>query len=108
MTTAGIAFGILAFDQSTSVVVFIPLVAMLAVSFPFGAIYGVAADTTVSDGAALAAVIGAGNLAALLLPTITGAIRDATGGYSGGFLLLGIINAIAAIGVISLQRLYKP
>lgn len=104
LATAGIGFGILAVSQLPAITVFTPLVAMLAVSFPFGAIYRVAADTTVDEGAALAAVIGAGNLAALLLPAVTGALRDATGGYSGGFVLLGVLNAIAAIGVIALQR----
>lgn len=107
MATAVVAFGVLAFGRSLTVAVVFPLIAMLAVSFPFGAIYGMAADTTVSEGAALATVIAAGNLGALLLPVVTGAIRDATGGYSGGFVLLGVLNAIAAVGVVLLQRLYN-
>jgi nitrate/nitrite transporter NarK len=75
-----------------------------AVSFPFGAIYGLAGDVTTSEGIALAVVIAAGNVAALVLPAITGGIRDATGEYAGGFVLLGVINAAAVTGVVWLQR----
>lgn len=102
--SAVVAFAVLAFVHSPTVLVFFPLVAMLAVSFPFGAIYGLTADTTVGEGAAFAVVIAAGNVAALLLPTVAGAIRDATGGYSGAFVVLGLVNAIAAVGIISLRN----
>jgi len=83
-----------------------PLIAMVAVSFPFGAIYGLAGDITTSEGIALAVVIAAGNFAALVLPAITGAIRDATGEYAGGFVLLGVVNAAAVTGIIWLQKRY--
>ncbi|WP_433632657.1 MFS transporter [Halomicrococcus sp. NG-SE-24] len=107
-TAAVVGFFVLAFAHSRIVLALFPLVAMLAVSLPFGAIYGVAANSTVSEGAALAVVIAAGNLAALLLPTVTGAIRDATGDYSGAFVVLGAINAVAAAGVVALQRSSGP
>ncbi len=106
--TAVVGFGVLVFGRSLAVVVIFPLVVMFAVSFPFGAIYGVAADTAVGEGVALAVVIAAGNLAALLLPALTGAIRDVTGGYRGGFLLLGVLNAVAVVGIVLLQRLDNP
>lgn len=104
-TVAAVAgFGILAVGRSPAILVFFPLVTMLTVSFPFGAIYGLTADASVDEGAAFAVVIAAGNVAALLLPTATGAIRDTTGGYSGAFLVLGAVNAIAAVGVVSLRK----
>lgn len=104
-TVAAVAgFGILAVVRSPAVLVFFPLVTMLTVSFPFGAIYGLTADASVDEGAAFAVVIAAGNVAALLLPTATGAIRDATGGYNGAFLVLGVVNAIAAVGIVSLRK----
>ncbi|WP_458190367.1 MFS transporter [Haladaptatus sp. NG-WS-4] len=98
-----LGFAVLALARSPTVLLIFPLLAMLAISFPFGAIYGVAGDTTVDAGIALAIVIAAGNLAALLLPAVTGIIRDMTGSYRDAFLLLGALNAIAAITVIGLR-----
>jgi nitrate/nitrite transporter NarK len=97
-------FGVLAASEWVVIAVSFPLIAMIAVSFPFGAIYGLAGDITTSEGIALAVVIAAGNFAALVLPAITGAIRDATGEYAGGFVLLGVINAAAVAGIIWLQK----
>lgn len=102
--TAVAGFGVLALTRSTVVLLLCPFVAMLAVSVPFGAIYGVTADATTKEGSALAIVIAVGNLAALLLPALTGAIRDATGEYGGAFVMLGVVNAVAAIGAVSLRR----
>jgi nitrate/nitrite transporter NarK len=74
---------------------------MLAVSLPFGAIYNVAADATTAEGSALAMVIAIGNLVALVLPVVTGSIRDATGGYEGAFMILVGLNVLA-IGAATL------
>ncbi len=102
--TATVGFSVLAVAHSPLLLVVFPLIAMLAVSLPFGAIYGVTTDTAISEGAALAVVIAAGNLAALLLPAVTGAIRDATGDYGGAFVALAAINTVAAVGSLLLQN----
>ena len=80
----------------------LPLVAMLAVTAPFGAVYTLAATATDLEGAAIATVLAAGNLAAVVLPTVTGAVRDATGGYGGGFALLAAVNGLAALALVGL------
>jgi predicted MFS family arabinose efflux permease len=86
-----------------AVLVALPLVVMLAVSVPFGAVYNVAATATDREGVALATVIAVGNVAALTLPAVTGAVRDATGGYRGAFVLLGLLNALALGGAVVLS-----
>ncbi|SEL25974.1 MFS transporter [Haloferax larsenii] len=73
----------------------LPVAAMLAVSVPFGAVFSVAADAAVHEGAAIAVVVAAGNVAALVLPAVTGALRDATGTYASGFALLAGLNVVA-------------
>lgn len=97
----------------TTLVVALPLVVMFAVSVPFGAVYNVAADATASEGAAIATVVAVGNVAALVLPAVTGTIRDATGEYGGGFALLASLNlvavaAAAALGTGTDEHTEKP
>ncbi|MFC7203011.1 nitrate/nitrite transporter [Haloferax namakaokahaiae] len=92
---AAVSFAGLAVFETPSVTSLLPVVAMLAVSAPFGAVYAVTADATLHEGAALAIVVAAGNLAALVLPAITGALRDATGTYTSGFALLAVLNVVA-------------
>jgi len=84
--------------------VVVPLVTMLAVSGPFGAIFNLAADSVVAEGRALSVVVAAGNLASLVLPALTGIIRETTGGYTGAFLLLGGLNAVAALATVAAMR----
>ena len=87
------------------VVVVLPLVALVAVCVPFGAIFELAAGATARDASALAIVVAVGNLAALVLPAVTGWVRDATGGYDAAFLLLAGLNAaVAASGVLVARR----
>lgn len=91
-------FAGLAFGPPGLALAVLPVVVMLAVSVPFGAVYNVAAEATEREGVALATVIAVGNFAALVLPAVTGAVRDATGDYGGAFLLLGLLNALACAG----------
>lgn len=99
---ATLGFVLLAITRSLWVIVALTFVVMLGASFPFGAIYHATTDAIVKSGNALAIVIAAGNVAALILPTVTGVIRAMTGGYGGAFLLLGALNAAAVVGVVSL------
>lgn len=92
---AVLGFGLLATAPAVPLRAGLPLIVMLAVSVPFGAIYNVAADATRSKGSALAMVIAVGNLVGLVLPVVTGSIRDVTGGYEGAFLLLVALNLLA-------------
>jgi predicted MFS family arabinose efflux permease len=94
------SFAVLAGGPPTALVVALPLVAMLAVSVPFGAIFAVTGRATDAEGTALAFVVGCGNVAALVLPTVTGALYDATGSYAPGFGLLAAVNAVALVGVV--------
>lgn len=94
-SVAVLGFGTLAAAPTGPLRVGLPLIVMLAVSLPFGAIYNVAADATTAEGSALAMVIAVGNLVALVLPVVTGSIRDATGGYEGAFMILVGLNVLA-------------
>lgn len=85
--------GLVVLDGPALVV--LPVLVMLAVSVPFGAVYNVAADATVDESTALAMVIAVGNVAALVLPAITGALRDITGTYTPGFAVLAGLNLLA-------------
>jgi len=76
-----------------------PLVAMVAVSLPFGAVFNLAAAATPHQGAALAVVVAAGNVAAVVLPTLTGVVRTTTGGYGAVFVLLAVLLGLAAVAV---------
>jgi len=86
-----------------AVLVALPLVVMLAVSVPFGAVYNVAATATDREGVALATVIAVGNVAAVYNVAATATDRDATGGYRGAFVLLGLLNALALGGAVVLS-----
>jgi nitrate/nitrite transporter NarK len=101
--SATLGFMLLAIVQSPPYIIILPFVVMLAVSFPFGAIYHIATETITEEGTALAIVIAAGNIAALILPTFTGILRATSGGYSSGFLLLGAINAVAVGSIVWLR-----
>lgn len=99
---AAVGLGALAVGPGAALVVALPLAVMFGVSVPFGAIYNVAASATVHEGRALATVIAVGNFAALVLPAVTGLLRDVTGGYRGGFALLAAVNAAAVAGALVL------
>ncbi|GAA0647785.1 MFS transporter [Salarchaeum japonicum] len=74
-----------------------PLVAMIAVSLPFGAVYNLAAAATAQETAALALVVAAGNVAAVALPTFTGVVRANTGGYAAVFCVLAALLLAASL-----------
>ena len=93
---AAVGFGALAVTGNALAVVVLPFAVMLAVSIPFGAVYNLAAGATDADGTAIATVVAAGNVAALVLPPVTGTIRETTGSYGGAFLVLATLNAVAA------------
>lgn len=103
-TVAALGFGALAAAPSGPLRVGLPVLVMLAVSLPFGAIYNVAAGAAAAEGSALATVIAIGNLVALALPAVTGSIRDATGGYEGAFALLVGLNALAIGSAVLIAR----
>jgi len=104
-TVAAIGFGTLAAGPPRPLRLSLPLVVMVAVSLPFGAIYNVAADATATKGSALTMVIAIGNLVSLILPFVTGTIREATGGYEGAFALLVGLNAVAVGSTILMTRI---
>ncbi|TKX57137.1 MFS transporter [Halorubrum sp. SS5] len=106
-TVAVFGFGTLAVAPSGPLRVGLPLLVMLAVSIPFGAIYNVAADATATEGSALAMVIAVGNLVALVLPVVTGSIRDATGSYEGAFLILVGLNVLAIGAAVLITRTHQ-
>lgn len=109
VATAGL--GAMAATGHPLAVVVLPFVVMFAVSVPFGAVYNLAASATDRDGAALALMVAAGNVAALVLPPVAGAIREATGKYDGAFLVLAAVNAtvaVAAVGVWRYTRRSRP
>lgn len=81
-----------------------PLVVLAAVSLPFGAIFRTAAVATTRDAAALAVVIAVGNVVTLVLPVVTGWLRDATGGYDSAFLLLAALNVAATLAGVVIAR----
>ncbi|MFD1645491.1 MFS transporter [Haloarchaeobius litoreus] len=94
---AALGFGAMAATGSSAALVVLPFVVMLAVSVPFGAVYNLAAGATDAEGTAIATIVAAGNVAALVLPPVTGTIRETTGSYGGAFLVLGALNAVAAV-----------
>jgi predicted MFS family arabinose efflux permease len=98
------SFAVLAGSPPTALVVALPVVAMLAVSVPFGTTFAVTGRATDAEGTALAFVVACGNVAALVLPTVTGALYDATGSYAMGFGLLAAVNAVALVGTVALAR----
>jgi predicted MFS family arabinose efflux permease len=94
-TLAATSFAALALLGPSPLALLLPVAAMLAVSIPFGAVFNVAADATLHEGTAIAVVVAVGNVAALVLPAVTGALRDATGAYASGFALLAALNVVA-------------
>lgn len=86
----------------------VPILVMFAVSVPFGAVFNVAAEATIDEATALAVVVAAGNLAALVLPAVTGALRDATGSYDHGFLTLAAMNVLAVGAALLLAGRTRP
>jgi nitrate/nitrite transporter NarK len=98
MGTASVAFVGLAILSGPALIV-LPLVAMVAISSPFGAVFNLTSDIAADEksGAALAIVIAMGNFAGLVFPTITGAIRDTTGSYASAFGLIAIVCVIGAV-----------
>ncbi|WP_416840040.1 MFS transporter [Haloferax sp. DFSO52] len=94
-TLATVCFAGLAALGPSPLTLMLPVAAMLAVSVPFGAVFTVASNATVHEGVAIAVVVAAGNFAALVLPAVTGALRDATGTYTSGFALLALLNVVA-------------
>lgn len=98
MVTASVAFVGLA-TLSGLVLIVLPLLTMIAISSPFGAVFNVTSDVAANEesGAALAIVIAMGNFAGLAFPTITGAIRDMTGSYAGAFGLIAVVCVIGAV-----------
>lgn len=106
--SAATGFVALAGLRMQAVVVSFPILAMFAVSFPFGAIYSLAGRADVEEGTALAIVIGAGNAAALVIPTAVGAARDLFDGYQAGFGLLAALNVAATVAVLALSATDGP
>ena len=104
---AVLGFGLLATGPAVPLRAGLPLMVMLAVSLPFGAIYNIAADAAPSKGSALAMVIAVGNLVGLVLPVVTGSIRDVTGGYEGAFLLLVALNLLAFGSALLITARYQ-
>lgn len=98
MVAAGVAFLGLA-TLSGPVLIVLPLVTMIAISSPFGAVFNVTSDAAADEksGAALAVVIAMGNLAGLAFPAITGSVRDTTGSYTGAFGLIAVVCIIGAV-----------
>ncbi|WP_331233374.1 MFS transporter [Natronorarus salvus] len=97
-------FLIVLVGDGSLLVVFLPLLALAAVSLPFGAIFKITAGASRRDGTAVAIVVAAGNGAAIVLPAVTGRLRDLTGGYDGAFVLLALVNAVAACAGIAIAR----
>jgi len=104
-TDAAVGFGTLAAAPSRALRVGLPLIVIVAVSLPFGAIYNVAAEATVKKGSALAMVIAVSNLVSLILPVVTGTIRKVTGGYEGAFVLLVRLNTLAIGSAVLMIRI---
>ena len=101
---AAVGFGALALVQNGPLVVVLPLAAMLVVSVPFGAVFNVAASENVDEGTALATVIAAGNVAALVLPPVSGALRESFGSFGPPFAVLAALNLLALASALALSR----
>ena len=102
VAAAAAGFAALATGPGGRLLVALPFATMVALSVPFGALFDLAAGATDAEGLALAAVVAAGNVAALVLPPVAGAIREATGGYAGVFAVLALLNGVAAVGAVAL------
>ncbi|SDQ38487.1 MFS transporter [Natronobacterium texcoconense] len=99
-------FGLLAGTGSgqTAILVVLSLIALASVSLPFGAIFKTTAAATSRDATAVAFVVAIGNVAALVLPAVTGWIRDVTGDYGLAFAVVGALNLVAAVAGIAIAR----
>lgn len=109
LTAATTSIGCLGFlslaaIESGLLVALLPMVTMIAVSAPFGAIYNIAADADIGAGTGLGVVLAAGNLSALIFPAITGVIREDTGGYGVAFGVLAALNATAIVAALRLRK----
>lgn len=105
---AAVGFVALALGPGGSLLIALPFAVMIALSMPFGAVYNVAAGATRSEGTALATVVATGNIGALVLPPVAGALRTATGDYTVAFALLAGLNAIALASAVVLARRETP
>lgn len=105
IATAAAGFFALATGLHGQLLVVFPFATMVALSVPFGAVFDLAAEATDTEGRALATVVAAGNLAALVLPPIAGALRTATGGYGSVFAMLALLNVGAMVGTFALRRI---
>lgn len=101
---AAVGFGALAVGPTGPLLLALPFATMLAVSVPFGSVYNVAAAATDADATALALVIAAGNVAALLLPPASGALRESFGSYASSFAVLAALNVVALASAVALAR----
>lgn len=81
------------------------LLALAAVSVPFGSILKTAAVASPRDATAVALVVAVGNAAALVLPAVTGWLRDVTGTYDLAFVLLATLNVVAIAAGVAISRL---
>ncbi|MBI0293477.1 MFS transporter [Streptomyces sp. PRKS01-29] len=52
----------------------------------------------------IAVVNSVGNLSGIIAPSLTGALKDATGTYSAGYIVLGLFLVLAAGGTLALHR----
>jgi nitrate/nitrite transporter NarK len=77
----------------------LPLVTMIAVSSPFGAVFNAAADAAGDEehAAGLAVVIAMGNFAGMLFPAMTGIVREVTGSYDGAFAVISVTCLVGAV-----------
>lgn len=99
------SIGLLAITVGDGLVLVVLLfISLAAVSLPFGAILKIAATTATRDATAVAIVVAAGNAAGLVLPVVTGWVRDVTGGYDVAFALLALLNFTAAIAGLTIAR----
>ena len=101
---AAVGFGVLATGLDGPLLLALPFATMIAVSVPFGAVFDVAAGATDAEGTALATVVAAGNVAALVLPPVSGALREASGTFRGPFAMLAAVNLVALAGAVALAR----
>ncbi len=105
---AALGFGTLALGRSEALLVALPLLTMLAVSVPYGAVFDLAAGATDAEGTALATVFAAGNVAALVLPPVSGALREAFGSFAAAFAMLAALNLVALASALALSRNEPP
>jgi nitrate/nitrite transporter NarK len=91
---------------SGPVLLVLPLVTMIMISSPFGAVFNTAVDAAGAGehGAALAVVIAMGNFAGMAFPAITGFVRDSTGSYDGAFAVISVTCMIGAVAGVRIGQ----